>query len=653
MKLNFFNILWLFISFGSIGQSFIGLNTDNFSGIHGVLSNPANVVGSRTKIDINLLGVSGYLSNDYASVNFLNLINKGGIDFNDDENLNPNNNNSTFNLDILGPSFMFNINEKKAIAITTRARVFSNINKLPGNTIKLFDSGVNGSNPIRINDFSASSTLHAWTEYGITYGYVFANTAKHFVKAGFTAKYLNGYGYVNVEAQKVSLDYDPNAPNADGAASGRLAVDGTISYTFSENLDLNKDNRIFRDNRDYEIKSETTGFGLDVGIVYEYRKEEEDTSLKDENKYFLKAGISFTNLGTLQYKNAPIVNYTLAGAELSQQTLNNPTFKGVENKLRKARTSGSRDIGLPAAMHVNLDWNTNNKLYVNLNADISLRRKNSDVTNTIENSLLVTPRFETELFSVFLPIGFRQFSGFNWGAGFRFGQLYAGSGSIISNLISKKSKSIDIYAGLKISIFKPKKEIKEEGNNDLDGDGVIDKLDNCPGIFGLTSNGGCPESFVTDMDGDSVEDAFDECPEVFGSVENRGCPELGYIALDSEKAKEIEEKLNVNNKINFESASSKFTPETYIDLKTIQKILKIYANLNFDINGFADSTGTKEKNQILSEKRAKAVKVYLVYKGVKAARLNVKGFGESNPISTNKTPEGRKINRRVEIRIAE
>ncbi len=75
------------------------------------------------------------------------------------------------------------------------------------------------------------------------------------------------------------------------------------------------------------------------------------------------------------------------------------------------------------------------------------------------------------------------------------------------------------------------------------------------------------------------------------------------------------------------------------------------ADAKVEITGHTDSVGNSEFNQVLSERRAASVKAYLVERGVAAERISVSGYGESRPRATNDTVEGRRLNRRVEIKV--
>ncbi len=89
-------------------------------------------------------------------------------------------------------------------------------------------------------------------------------------------------------------------------------------------------------------------------------------------------------------------------------------------------------------------------------------------------------------------------------------------------------------------------------------------------------------------------------------------------------------------------------PEAEEVLKNLAIVLKEMDVKNFEIDGHTDSDGSDEYNQVLSEKRANSVKNFLVSQGV-TAEITTKGYGESKPVASNDTAEGKQKNRRVEI----
>jgi outer membrane protein OmpA-like peptidoglycan-associated protein len=101
--------------------------------------------------------------------------------------------------------------------------------------------------------------------------------------------------------------------------------------------------------------------------------------------------------------------------------------------------------------------------------------------------------------------------------------------------------------------------------------------------------------------------------------------------------------------INFDSDSDVIRSESKPTLDQVVAALKASADLKITIEGHTDSTSTAQHNQQLSQKRADAVKQYLVTGGIDAARLEATGFGATKPIAINDTPLGRAANRRVEL----
>jgi len=181
-----------------------------------------------------------------------------------------------------------------------------------------------------------------------------------------------------------------------------------------------------------------------------------------------------------------------------------------------------------------------------------------------------------------------------------------------------------------------------KGCPDTDGDGIADKDDKCPTVAGPKENGGCP---FLDADKDGVLDKDDDCPTVAGPASNRGCPEVTTEALEDLKVQARAIYFN-SGKATFKTGDK----ETPARLDAIKEILKNYPNAKFSIEGHTDSDGSDKLNQKLSEERATAVMNALIERGVNVDNLVSKGFGESQPVASNKTAAGKAQNRRTEIR---
>jgi len=107
--------------------------------------------------------------------------------------------------------------------------------------------------------------------------------------------------------------------------------------------------------------------------------------------------------------------------------------------------------------------------------------------------------------------------------------------------------------------------------------------------------------------------------------------------------------LNMPSNITFATDQDQVIPAFYETLNAVALVINKYNRTIVDINGHTDSTGSASHNQALSERRASSVAAYLVGQGVDGRRLATRGFGDTRPIATNATAEGRAQNRRVEI----
>jgi outer membrane protein OmpA-like peptidoglycan-associated protein/opacity protein-like surface antigen len=194
-----------------------------------------------------------------------------------------------------------------------------------------------------------------------------------------------------------------------------------------------------------------------------------------------------------------------------------------------------------------------------------------------------------------------------------------------------KDKELDTPAGAKVDA--------DGVGLDADGDGVYDGLDQCAD----TPDGAevDPQGCAYDWDQDGVPDSVDACLKTPRDVvvDSTGCPLVEKIV----------EKIVLN--IQFASGSFEIDKASQVKLDSIAARIHAYPDTKVEIAGFTDNTGAEDFNQELSQKRAEAVKDYLVSRKIEAGRMTTVGYGE-NPdyfIDTNDTPEGRWNNRRVEI----
>jgi len=109
--------------------------------------------------------------------------------------------------------------------------------------------------------------------------------------------------------------------------------------------------------------------------------------------------------------------------------------------------------------------------------------------------------------------------------------------------------------------------------------------------------------------------------------------------------------VRLTSDILFDVDSSSLRSESRTTLRDLATNFRQYPDELIDVEGHTDSSGTTSHNQALSEDRASSVRSYLVDQGVPGSRVTAVGYGETRPKSSNSTPEGRQLNRRVEIHI--
>jgi len=184
---------------------------------------------------------------------------------------------------------------------------------------------------------------------------------------------------------------------------------------------------------------------------------------------------------------------------------------------------------------------------------------------------------------------------------------------------------------------------------DNDQDGLPDTSDKCPNApedrDGFEDEDGCPDP---DNDGDGILDADDKCIDVPENMneyqDDDGCPDEPPLAR-------IEGcRIIIAEKVFFDTNRATIKAVSFPLLNEVARIIKDNPGIQrIDIEGHTDSDGSAAYNRGLSDKRAKAVRQYLVKQGIAGGKLTGKGYGEDRPIADNATADGKEKNRRVEF----
>lgn len=561
----FVPFLLLLLSTSSIAQDFLPVLNDNYMGINQVTLQPASIVDSRFKVDVNLFGYNNDVYNT-----LIRFKSQGAFDFKGmatDEDWYDNNSymESPDNKDksaflsqtVLCPSFLIELVPKHAIGFTYRIRNIVNVDDISEPLARSIveDYGDPQYWDTWYHDKNLRAANHLFADYGLTYATEILNTGKNYLKSGITVKLLQGMGGMYLEAN--DFYYYFYEQNGNGVEADYMSWNSDyVSLGISENWNWGTKKLDGYPERFGYSFTASPSVGLDLGVVYEFRPKykdfrynmdgKTDIERNDLNKYFLKVGVSILDIGRLKYKKSynsqdfataftpdylarfesgnNAVPTNTHWMDIEEVKFGFPPYNTFADTVYERMqgygitpVSGNKNtfnVKLPTALSLQVDVNVIAGLYVNLTTYTALHQGFTKTGNShYLSTYSITPRYEHKWFGVMIPIYYNQFKQMNVGLGLRAAFFYMGFNTLFSNL-GNDPYGISFYAGIKIPIWHKKPP------SDIDNDGVSDLKDNCPAAPGPWEYLGCP-----DRDGDGVPDGDDACPDVPGLKEFLGCPD--------------------------------------------------------------------------------------------------------------------------------
>tara|TARA_B100000809_G_scaffold66115_2_gene62811 strand:- start:6804 stop:8213 length:1410 start_codon:yes stop_codon:yes gene_type:complete len=428
----------------SFSQENSGIVHSNYAPTNSVLINPSSIGDSKVYWEINLIGASAFIDNNYVySPNFSILSALRSSEPLDEpiDNFKPGNKSAYVDVALHGPSFYLNLG-KHAIGLTTQLRTVVDGRNIDANLSKFMYEGFKYF-PQRGIEYSTANTkinTMTWGELGINYAYTFKQKSNNMYIGGISIKRLYGFSHLGINIKDATY-----------------TVPDTTNVQFS-NIDAK-----------YGFSSPSfnagRGWGIDIGFTYKKTLEEVDAYIPYSKKsgckkpdYLYKLGISLLDLGYISFNGDSYYgeikesgtwgNYSNSNLD---DNYNLYDAKILESFNSSTNVKNSYSAYLPTALSIQYDYNFQNGFYLNGTVVQNLSFFNQLGVNR-QNLLAVTPRFELPRFEVALPLSLRRYTSPSFGLAFRFwNNLIIGSDRLGSLLFKGDTYGTDIYFNIKIA----------------------------------------------------------------------------------------------------------------------------------------------------------------------------------------------------------
>jgi hypothetical protein len=452
-------LLFVFSALYADAQEMLGISNSNYAGITGAALNPSLMVHSRMKWDLNLIGADIFVQNNYVYIPRIYSTQQNTSDTISDtyeflkDYYTPNPlKNVYMSVALKLPSLMFRI-RRHTLAIHTGYRTALSVRDLDYRTAKFaYEETHLNFTPLHNTFINASGFKiagMAWAEIGLSYGYPVIRREKWLLDAAFTVKraFANAGVYINSNRFIYQI-----TPNANGTDEDMIVRGIDMEYGHS----LQNSDALFTGG----------GFGFDFGFTFIKRRNPGGFVKYSQrgrvDKYDYKIGASVMDFGSINFSENARRSVLVNPFGGTWQYVNTVSLKDLEVFDNEASTqiygnalasfAGSDfTVGLPTAASVQMDFNINDKMYLNTTFIQSTPLMTPSIIRPSQASVAL--RYETKYFEVGVPYSLYEYKDHRIGVGFRFGPFIVGTDKLGSFLGLNDFTGMDFYFAIKVGSY--------------------------------------------------------------------------------------------------------------------------------------------------------------------------------------------------------